>query len=76
MTEMVGFSRTLLHRKRSIFGGWVFGFLPAIKASWRKQPGSRIRAEDWSDYMLRDVGLSVTGRDQTDPRAGLDWRFR
>ena len=71
MTETVGFTCTL-PRKR----GLLQGVIARITAAWPKR-SSRIRTEDWSDYMLRDIGLSSAGRNSTDRSTSrLDWPMR
>ena len=68
MAEIAGLS----HDARNRAG--MFGrFLNAFKQGWSRLSRSRkrtsyLRAEDWPDYLLRDVGLDRTARDETDPR--------
>jgi hypothetical protein len=67
MAEMVGLSRTEHRRTGSVFG--------LIRAFWqsRSTANHRVRTEEWSDYMLRDVGLE---RDHADQPSLLDWPIR
>jgi len=72
MAEMVGLSRPQTRRM-----GSVFGILAFISAAWRKRSAPpRIHTEAWSDYLLRDIGLS-TQREFEDPRTRpTDWLGR
>jgi len=67
MAEMVGLSRTTPRSNGSVFG--------RIRALWRSRSGarSRVHTEEWSDYMLRDVGLK---RDYAGEPSLLDWPRR
>ena len=76
MAELVGLPH---HSRRRI--GSRSGLLEAIGATWRrllrKRDGSRIRAEDWSAYMLRDIGISTAPGLRDDPRSlPIDWPLR
>jgi hypothetical protein len=70
MAEMVGLSHTAPRRN-----GSVFGLIGLLRAVWPKKAdsGSQIHTEEWSDYMLRDVGLQ---RDQGGRPSLFDWPTR
>ncbi|GAB2176409.1 hypothetical protein [Dongia sp. agr-C8] len=67
MAEMVGLSRGDRHRT-----GAVGGFVAALKVGLSRLTGSsrsnKLRLEEWPDYLLRDIGLDTTIRDQAEPR--------
>jgi|1185.fasta_scaffold1688563_2 hypothetical protein len=67
MAEMVGRSREL-RRPNGVIGG----FLAALKSEWRRlrwqHREPRLRVEEWSDYLLKDVGLDRKMSAPTDPR--------
>ena len=70
MAEMVGLSRTAPRRN-----GSVFGLIRLLRAVWPKKAdgGGPIHTEEWSDYMLRDVGLQ---RDHGSRPSLFDWPIR
>jgi hypothetical protein len=76
MAEMIGLSRGLRRRN-----GAIAGLVAALKHGLANLTGgnrsNRLRPEEWPDYLLRDIGLDSTLRDQMDPRANpTDWRMR
>ena len=68
MAEMVGLSRGL--RRRT---GAIGGFAAVLKRGLARFSGgsrsAQLRPEEWPDYLLRDIGLDRTIRDEADPRA-------
>jgi hypothetical protein len=76
MAEMVGLSRGLRRRN-----GAIGSFVAALKLGLARLSGNsrsaQLRPEEWSDYLLRDIGLDSTIRDELDPRAKpADWPTR
>ena len=76
MTELVGLAGR--NRQRN---GWLSAILAAIGGVVRRlrpaSRGSRLNAEEWSDYLLRDIGLPGAARDRQDPRAlPTSWPLR
>ena len=74
MAEMVGLSRGL---RRS--NGVVGGLVATVKLGFNRLTGRRstqLRLDEWPDYLLRDIGLDSTVRDQPDPRANTDYLIR
>ena len=67
MAETVGLSHTAPRRS-----GPVFGLIGLLRAVWpnKADPGSRLHTEEWSDHMLRDVGLQ---RDHGSRPSLFDW---
>jgi hypothetical protein len=63
MAETAGLSRNIQHRR-----GVIGGVLAVLRLGrFRLVPGQhakRLRAEEWPDYLLRDVGLD---RAELDP---------
>lgn len=75
MAETMGVSRRA--RRRS---GVLGGLLAALRQGLARLAGSRranrLRLEEWPDYLLRDIGLDATIRDE-DPRGKpTDWLVR
>jgi hypothetical protein len=71
MAEMVGLSRGLPHRNSGFFAAFklaVSRLLPGGRAN-------RLRAEEWPDYLLRDIGLNRASLDPEHPRP-TDWLGR
>jgi hypothetical protein len=76
MAEMIGLSRVVGRRN-----GAIGGLVAALKRSLSHLTGSdrspSLRPEEWPDYLLRDIGLDSTIRDESDPRAkSTDWLMR
>ena len=76
MAEMVGLSRTIRRRK-----GAIGGLLATMKTGFARLTGrdraDELRLAEWSDYLLRDIGLDRSIRDEIDPRAkSTDWLMR
>ena len=76
MAEMVELSRGF-RRPNGVIGG----FLAALKARLSRfvssRRASRLRMEEWPDYLLRDIGLDRAEGDRADPRAlPMDWPLR
>ena len=75
MAEMIGVSRNV--RRRS----GASGLVAALKRSLARLTGQSrptgLRLDEWSDYLLRDIGLDGRVRDESDPRAqATDWLRR
>ena len=68
MAEIVGLSRTPRHRNGALdrLAAAIRRTWSSLTRRWRRAP--RLRTEEWPDYLLRDVGLDRTARDETDPR--------
>jgi uncharacterized protein YjiS (DUF1127 family) len=76
MAEMVGLSQGLRRRN-----GAIATLVAALKSGLSRLSGrgraSQLALEQWPDYLLRDIGLDRTVRDQGDPRAtSTDWLSR
>jgi hypothetical protein len=74
MAEMMEVSRGFRRRNGAI-GGLVAALRQGL-ASLAVGRSNRLRAEEWPDYLLRDIGLDRTIRDE-DPRGKpTDWLGR
>ena len=76
MAEMVGLSQGLRRRN-----GAIGNLVAALKLGLARLSGrgsaAQLPLEEWPDYLLRDIGLDRTIRDQGDPRAtSTDWLVR
>jgi hypothetical protein len=68
MAEMVGISCTAPRRN-----GAIGRLVAALQRGYARLTGggersSQLRLEDWPDYLLRDIGLDGSIRDQADLR--------
>ena len=71
MAEMVGLSRGLPRRNSGLFAALKLA-LSRLVPDGR---ANRLRAEDWPDYLLRDIGLDRGSLDPEYPRP-TDWLGR
>jgi hypothetical protein len=71
----MGLSRGLRRRN-----GAIGGLVAALKhglATLAGNHSNRLRPEEWPDYLLRDIGLDRSIRDEVDPRGhATDWLMR
>ena len=68
MAEMVGLSRGL-RRRNGAFGGFLAALrLGLSRLTWGRR-NSRLELEEWPDYLLRDIGLDRSARQDSDPRS-------
>jgi len=76
MAEMVGLSQGLRRRN-----GAIANVLAGLKLGLARLSGrgsaAHLPLEEWPDYLLRDIGLDRTIRDQSDSRTtSTDWLLR
>jgi hypothetical protein len=76
MAEMIGLSRGVGRQN-----GAIGSLVAALKRSLSHLAGSgraaSLRPEEWPDYLLRDIGLDSSVRDEGDPRGRpTDWLIR
>jgi hypothetical protein len=67
MAEMVGISCSAPRRNGAI--GRLIAALQRGYARFTGDRSSRLRVEDWPDYLLRDIGLDGRIGDQPGPRS-------
>ena len=67
MAEIVELSHTPRRRNGALgrLAAAIRRTWSSLTRNWRRAP--RLRPEEWPDYLLRDVGLDRTARDETDP---------
>jgi hypothetical protein len=76
MAEMIGLSRGVGHHNGAI-GGLVAALKRALSRLTGGGRSTSLRPEEWPDYLLRDIGLDSTIRDEVDPRGRpTDWLMR
>ena len=76
MAEMVGLSQGLRRRNGAI-GNLVATLKMGLARISGRGSAAHLPLEEWPDYLLRDIGLDRTIRDQGDPRAtSTDWLVR
>jgi uncharacterized protein YjiS (DUF1127 family) len=76
MAEMIGLSGTVGRRT-----GRIGGFIAALKGHLSRLRGggraTRLPLDRWPDYLLRDIGLDRSVRDQDGARTTpADWLLR
>jgi hypothetical protein len=75
MAEMMGVSRGI-RRRHGAIGGLVAALKQGLSSLAGGHRSNQLRLEEWPDYLLRDIGLDRTIRDQ-DPRGNpTDWLGR
>jgi hypothetical protein len=75
MAEMMGVSRGIRRRNGAI-GGLVAALKQSLSSITGGHRSNQLRLEEWPDYLLRDIGLDRTFRDE-DPRGHpTDWLGR
>jgi len=75
MAEMMGVSRGFRRRNGTV-GGLLAGLKQGLAGLAGGFRANQLRPEEWPDYLLRDIGLDNTIRDD-DPRGhATDWLAR
>ncbi len=67
MAEMVGVSHCT-ERRSSATGRLMAALQRGLSHLTGGGRSSQLRLEEWPDYLLRDIGLDSTIRDQAEPR--------
>jgi len=76
MAEMIGLSRGV-GRQNGAIGGLVAALKRSLSHLAGGDRSTNLRPEEWPDYLLRDIGLDSSIRDEADPRAKpTDWLMR
>ena len=76
MAEMVGLS-TGVRRRNGALATLVAALKSGLSRLSGRDRAAQLALEQWPDYLLRDIGLDRTIRDQGDARAtSTDWLSR
>lgn len=67
MAEMIGVSQCT-GPQNGVAGRLVSALKRGLSRLARGSRSSRLRLDEWPDYLLRDIGLDSTLRDQAEPR--------